>query len=305
LNTLHLKYAVEVERTGSITKAADRLYMNQPHLSKTIRELEETLGMAIFKRTSKGIVPTKKGTEFLAAARNILAEVEAMEKIMSDDGGASKVSLHIAVPRASYVSYAFTEFMKTVPPERELDVDYMETNSASVIEHVTSGECGIGIVRCRADYSSRFEDMFREKNLRFEPVREFEYLALMSDGHPLAHDDIVKCEDLSRYIEITHGDSEFQFGVPNGTNAHKEKSIAIYERGSQFEILKRIPGTYMWVSPMPEEVLSTFSLIQKRSDMPDSLHRDFLVSRRGYRLTEEDRGFIDKLRDVVKETKSI
>jgi DNA-binding transcriptional LysR family regulator len=303
VNTLHLKYAVEVERTGSITKAADRLYMNQPHLSKTIRELEETLGMAIFRRTPKGIVPTEKGTEFLAAARNILAEVEAMERIMS--GAASKVSLHVAVPRASYVSHAFTEFMKTVPPDRELDIDYRETNSASIVEHVTSGECGIGIVRCRADYSTYFEDMFREKNLRFEPVREFEYLALMSDRHPLANDEIARCEDLSRYIEIIHGDSEFQSGVPNGTNAHREKTIAIYERGSQFEILKRIPGAYMWVSPMPEEVLSTFSLTQKRSDMPDNLHRDFLISRRGYRLTEDDRGFIEKLGDTVKETSSL
>jgi DNA-binding transcriptional LysR family regulator len=302
LNTLHLKYAVEVERTGSITKAADRLYMNQPHLSKTIRELEETLGMAIFRRTPNGMVPTEKGTEFLAAARNILAEVEAMERIMSG-GGASKVSLHVAVPRASYVSYAFTEFIKTVPPDRELDIDYRETNSASIVEYVTSGECSIGIVRCRADYSNYFEDMFSEKNLRFELVREFEYLALMSDRHPLVHDEIVKCEDLSRHIEVTHGDSEFQSIVPNGTNVHRGKSIAIYERGSQFEILKRIPGSYMWVSPMPEEVLSTFSLIQKRSDIRDGLHRDFLISRRGYRLTEEDRGFIEKLGDIVKETR--
>jgi DNA-binding transcriptional LysR family regulator len=303
LNTLHLKYAVEVERTGSITKAADRLYMNQPHLSKTIRELEETLGMAIFRRTPKGMVPTEKGTAFLAAARNILAEVEAMERIMN--GGASKVSLRVAVPRASYVSYAFTEFMKTVPPDRELDIDYRETNSASVIEYVTSGECSIGIVRCGADYSNYFEDMFREKNLRFELAREFEYLALMSDRHPLSHDGIVKCDDLSRHIEITHGDSEFQSGVPNGTNARKRHAIAIYERGSQFEILKRISGTYMWVSPMPEEVLSTFSLIQKRSDMRDNIHRDFLISRRGYRLTAEDRGFIEKLGDTVKETRSL
>jgi DNA-binding transcriptional LysR family regulator len=304
LNTLHLKYAVEVERTGSITKAADRLYMNQPHLSKTIRELEETLGVAIFRRTPKGMVPTEKGTEFLAAARNILAEIEAMEKIMSE-GDTPRVSLRVAVPRASYISYAFTEFMKTVPSDRELDIDYRETNSANVIEYVTSGECGIGIVRCGADYSNYFEDMFHEKNLRFELVREFEYLALMSDRHSLARDEIVKREDLSRYIEITHGDSEFQPSAPNGTNAHKRHSIAIYERGSQFEILKRIPGTYMWVSPMPKEVLSTFSLTQKMSDTRDNLHRDFLISRRGYRLTSEDSGFIEKLADTVKETRSL
>lgn len=61
MNTLHFKYAVEVERTGSITQAADNLYMAQPNLSKAIKELEDTLGITVFKRTSRGMVPTKKG----------------------------------------------------------------------------------------------------------------------------------------------------------------------------------------------------------------------------------------------------
>ena len=52
MNTQHLKYAVEVERTGSITQAADNLYMAQPNLSKAIKELEDTLGISIFRRTS-------------------------------------------------------------------------------------------------------------------------------------------------------------------------------------------------------------------------------------------------------------
>ena len=52
MNLSYLKYAVEVEKTGSITKAAQNFYMNQPHLSKIIRELERELGEDIFDRTS-------------------------------------------------------------------------------------------------------------------------------------------------------------------------------------------------------------------------------------------------------------
>ena len=64
MNTQHLKYAVEVERTGSITQAADNLYMAQPNLSKAIKELEDTLGISIFRRTSKGVVPTERARNF-------------------------------------------------------------------------------------------------------------------------------------------------------------------------------------------------------------------------------------------------
>ena len=65
MNIAHLKYAVEVEKTASITKAGENLFMGQPNLSRGIKELEETLGVKIFKRTSKGIVPTPQGEEFL------------------------------------------------------------------------------------------------------------------------------------------------------------------------------------------------------------------------------------------------
>ena len=61
MNLSYLKYAVEVEKTGSITKAAQNFYMNQPHLSKIIRELERDLGCPIFDRTSRGMVPTGAG----------------------------------------------------------------------------------------------------------------------------------------------------------------------------------------------------------------------------------------------------
>ena len=51
MNLLHLKYAVEVAKTSSITKAAENLYMGQPNLSRGIKELEESLGVVLCKRT--------------------------------------------------------------------------------------------------------------------------------------------------------------------------------------------------------------------------------------------------------------
>ena len=72
MNLSYLKYAVEVEKTGSITKAAQNYYMNQPHLSKIIRELERDLGCPIFDRTSRGMIPTVRGEEFLRYAKGIM-----------------------------------------------------------------------------------------------------------------------------------------------------------------------------------------------------------------------------------------
>ena len=82
MNTLYFKYAVEVEQTRSITQAAENLFMAQPNLSKAIKELEDSLGIIIFERNSKGVTPTKKGMEFLEYAKNILVQLNKMEGLL-------------------------------------------------------------------------------------------------------------------------------------------------------------------------------------------------------------------------------
>ena len=64
MNILHLKYAVEVAKAGSLSKAAEALYMNQPNLSRAIKELEASLGITIFGRSAKGVYVTPEGEEF-------------------------------------------------------------------------------------------------------------------------------------------------------------------------------------------------------------------------------------------------
>ena len=61
MNILHLKYAAEIAKTGSLNKAAENLYMGQPNLSRAIKELESSLGITIFRRSSKGMVATPEG----------------------------------------------------------------------------------------------------------------------------------------------------------------------------------------------------------------------------------------------------
>ena len=61
MNIQYLKYAIEVEKNKSISKAAKNLYMGQPNLSRAIKELEDSLGIIIFERNSKGITVTPHG----------------------------------------------------------------------------------------------------------------------------------------------------------------------------------------------------------------------------------------------------
>ncbi len=79
MNLLHLKYALEVEKTRSINKAAENLFIGQPTLSKSIKKLEEDLGFILFIRTPSGIMPTADGERFLARAHDIMLQADELE----------------------------------------------------------------------------------------------------------------------------------------------------------------------------------------------------------------------------------
>lgn len=110
MNLMHLKYVVEIDKTRSISKAAENLYMGQPNLSRSIKELEQSLQITIFKRTPKGIEVTPDGEEFIQYAKKILADVETVEKKYTQKKSIKKI-FHFRA-RASYIGYSFVEFMR-------------------------------------------------------------------------------------------------------------------------------------------------------------------------------------------------
>ena len=99
MNILHLRYAVEVARLGSLNKAAETLLVAPPNISRSIKELEADLGIVIFNRSAKGMELTPDGEEFLDYAQDILRRIEKMEQSYRD-GSHKKRRFSISVPRA-------------------------------------------------------------------------------------------------------------------------------------------------------------------------------------------------------------
>ncbi|MEG1743823.1 MAG: LysR family transcriptional regulator, partial [Clostridia bacterium] len=259
-------------------------------LSKAIRELEDSFGISIFNRTSKGVVPTARGKEFLSYAKNILAQVDEMETMYKPSLN-GKQKFDISVPRASYISHAFTEFVKSLDLTAELSLNYRETNSVRAMKNVFDNTNNLAIVRYQTIYEKYFLRSLEERDLNYKDIWEFENSVIMSKNHPLANAEIVDFESLEPYIEIVHGD----LTVPTlpitearriAMNNETKKNIAIYERASQFELLARIPTTYMWVSPMPQDILNCFSLVQTHCPAAKNRYKDILIFRKNYKLDE-------------------
>ncbi len=302
MNLLYLQYAVEIEKTGSINRAAENLYMGQPNLSRAIKELEASLGITIFARSSKGMVPTPQGEEFLHYAKKVLHEVDIIENLYKN-GEERKEQFSISVPRASYISYAFAEFSKKTNHYKKAELFYKETNALRAIKNILEQDYHLGIVRYACKNNANFKKMFEEKGLVFETITEFTYHLVMSQHHPLAALDEIHFSDLTPYTEIAHADPYVpslsmsavkKEELPDNTN-HR---IFVFERASQFELLSENTNTFMWVSPLPERVLKRYGLVQRPCSDNTKKYMDSLIYRKDYVLSEMDKMFITELCDA-------
>lgn len=298
MNILHMKYAVEVARVGSLNKASEVLFVALPNISRSIKELEADLGITIFDRTAKGMSLTPEGEEFIEYAKGILKRIDEVERLYKD-GSPKKQKFSLSCPRASYISEAFAEFSKTLTKE-PAEIFYKETNSQRTVNNILDHDYKLGIIRYAENYDKYFKAMLEEKGLAYELVTEFSYRLIMSRQHPLAQKEVITFDDLAGFIEIAHADP-YVPSLPMAKVVKEElpdnieRRIFIFERASQFDLLNTNTETFMWVSLVPESLLDRYGLVQRACVDNKKIYKDVLIYRDGYKLSDLDKKFITAL----------
>ena len=298
MNILHMKYAVEVAKVGSLNKAAETLLIAAPNVSRSIKELEADIGISIFERTTKGMELTPEGEEFINYAKGILNQIDEVENFYKK-GSAKKQKFSISVPRACYISEAFSQFSKSLSKEAA-EIFYKETNSQRTIRNMLEHDYKLGIIRYAENYDKYFKAMLEEKGFCYEMVTEFTYSLIMSADNPLSQKETITFDDLADCIEIAHADP-YVPSMPLSKVVKEElpdnidRRIFIFERASQFDLLSNNPETFMWVSPAPESLLKRYNLVQKKCVDNKKIYKDVLIYKNGYKLSKLDRQFITEL----------
>lgn len=299
MNLQHLRYVAEVERTGSITRAAKNLYMGQPNLSKAIRELENEVGITIFRRTRKGVEPTEDGLRFLGYARSILSQMDELESLYKPQN-VETMRIAVSVPRATYITAAFAALLRRVPDASPMEVHFRETSSMGAMNDVVHGESGVAVVRYQVIHEEYYLSLLKSMKLRYQPIWEFRMCLLMSEEHPLARATEIPFHQLDGYTEVALGDvQESSLSLSEISRDAKlqgaKRKIYVYERGSQYNFLQRVPGTYMWVSPIPFSILAENHLVMKECPLSTMVSKDILVYKEDHSLTEWEKQFLEEI----------
>ena len=301
MNIQYLKYVVEVDKMGSINKAAKNLYMGQPNLSAAIKELEKDLGISIFYRSKKGVFLTKEGEKFLVYAKKIISDINQLESLYTANTD-STIRFSIAACRATYITMAVSNFINDLKNKKEMTVNFNETNSLNVIHEVANGNAEIGIIRCQNIHENFFVSLLKSKNLIFEPLWEFKMLLTFSENHPLALKKKIKAEMLKKYIEIIQGDIKIPVEKNNKTiNSYQTspQSISVYDRGSHINLLVNVNEAFMWVPILPENILKRNRLTQRECIDLQIITKDILVYSAERKQSNYIKNFISSLKKVI------
>ena len=191
-----LKYALTIARSGSINEAAKQLFISQPSLSETIRELESEVGFDIFLRSNRGIVITPEGEEFLSYAGQVTEQFGLLESKYIDKKTREKFS--VSTQHYTFAVKAFVETVKQFGME-QYEFAVHETTTASVIENVKDFKSEIGVL-CENDFNEQvLNKMFKENGLEFVELFQCNTFVYLWAGHPLAKQDVISMEELDEY----------------------------------------------------------------------------------------------------------
>jgi DNA-binding transcriptional LysR family regulator len=268
MNLQHLKYAIEVSRTGSITQAARNLFIAQSNLSNAIKCLEEEIGITIFKRTKRGTVATPEGVRFLNLARPIVYQTNALETEYTRPNS-YPVQINVSSVRsATFTAYALSQVINELPEGQRASIRLNEAGAMEVIEDVFSGRYAFGVVKFFSPFAAYYTEVIAAKGLAHESLFESTVRVLMSESHPLADRDILEPKELIPYIETGIGENESQL-IPYSVQRDKagvfegDKVLYTYDRAALFHLLSECRGAFMWISRVHPDLLQKYNLILK------------------------------------------
>lgn len=197
MTLLQLKYVIAVSDTGSMNEAARLLFITQPSLSAAIRDLEEEAGIELFKRSSRGVLVTPEGKEFLGYARQVVEQYRLLEDRYIKKTK-SKKKFGVSMQHYTFAVKAFVEMVKEFGME-EYEFSVNETRTHDVIEDVKNFKSELGILYLSTFNEKVIQKLLAENNLEFVEMFSCKTYVYMWKGNPLAHREVLSMEDLRDY----------------------------------------------------------------------------------------------------------
>ena len=292
-----LRYVVMVAETGTITEAANKLYISQPSLTNAIHELEKEMNLVIFHRTNKGISLSKEGNDFLGYARQVLEQASILEDHYKGNKGGKK-QFCVSTQHYSFAVNAFVDLIKQYGQE-EYDFSLRETQTYEIIEDVAKMRSEIGLLFLNDFNEAVLRKLLKSHDLEFHPLFTARPHVFISSRHPLAKKEVITNEELEEYPYLSFEQGEhnsFYFSEEIFSASERKKNIRVRDRATLFNLLiglngytvcsgvidKKLNGKNIIAVPLADEGDMRIGYIKHRKGMTSRLGATYLEAIRKY-----------------------
>ena len=296
-----LRYVITVASVDSMSEGARILFISQPSLSASIKELEEEIGIELFRRTNRGISLTPEGEEFIGYARQVVELYELMDsKYIEKEKIKKKFS--VSMQHYTFAVNAFVEMVKQFGMD-EYEFAVRETKTYDVIEDVKNFKSEIGILYVNDFNRKVLEKLFRESNLEFHEILNCHIYVYLWKGHPLAVKKSITLKDLEEYpcLSFDQGsNNSFYFAEEVLSTYEYKRLIKANDRATMLNLMVGLNGYTLCSGIICEDLNgSDYCAVKLQSDEAMTIgylaRKGIAISPLGRKYLEEIAKYKDKV----------
>lgn len=237
-----LKYVITIADSGSMNTAAKKLFLSQPSLSGTIKELEKEIGIEIFQRSNRGVWVTPQGEEFLNYARQVMEQYQLLEGKYI--GKKAKKKFSVSMQHYTFAVKAFIEMAKTTGMD-EYEFAVYEAKTQEVMENVRNYKSELGILYITDFNQQIVRKILTENSLEFVALFQCDTYVYLWAGHPLAHKERITMEELEEYpsLQFDQGmNTSFFLAEEIKSTYEYKKVIRVNDRATMLNLMVGLNG---------------------------------------------------------------
>lgn len=293
-----LKYVVTIAEKGTISEAAQALFVSQPSLTNSVKELEKELQITIFHRTNKGIIVSNEGDEFLGYARQVLQQTNLLEeKYMKVHKHKQKFS--VSTQHYSFAVNAFVDVIKEYG-NKNFDFTLRETQTYEIIEDVSRMKSEVGLLYMSNENEAILKRIIKQSDLQFEELFTAKPHVFISSDHPLAERKSISLMDLVDYpyLCFEQGDyNSFYFSEEILSTIKREQQIKVRDRATLFNLAIGLNGYTISTGIISKElnganIIARPLAVDERIRVGVLTHRNATLSRLGIAYIEALKKYI-------------
>ena len=250
MNLNYIRYALEVNRCGSINRAATLLYTSQSSLSRSIKELEAEIGIQIFIRSTTGVKTTHQGEEFLKHAEKLDTQCKYLEEMYFSSNTPDILHLSISSVRFAVANRAMINVYKRHQDSEFQNICFVESSQDEVIEHIYDGLFNIGILIASGDKRDYWRASAKSRKLNYSVLTTRHPYVFIGEQNPIAQGDSVCIDQLINLPHATMAQSDvspllYCSGINNYDYRTVAKRILVSDRAGLYDLLRSTDAYYI------------------------------------------------------------